>query len=41
MSEYQEKIKRLQKAVLKLMHWSGSSIDDLIDRGLLKEGDLK
>jgi hypothetical protein len=37
----EEKMERLKKAVLKLMHWSGNDMTDLIEYGLLNEGDLK
>jgi hypothetical protein len=36
----QEKLARLQRAVRKLAGWVGTDISDLIEDGILEEGDL-
>ena len=36
----QAKMKRLQDAVVKLADWSGNDISELIEDGMLGEGDL-
>lgn len=39
MSE-KEKVARLQRAVLKLAGWAGNDISQLVESGMLEEGDL-
>ena len=36
----QAKMKRLQEAVMKLAGWAGNDISELIEEGMLEEGDL-
>jgi len=36
----QAKMKRLQYAVVELAYWAGNDTSDLIENGLLQEGDL-
>lgn len=38
--ENEDRIERLSNAVRKLAGWSGNDISDLIEDGLLEEGDL-
>lgn len=39
-TELEARIERLSHAVRKLAGWSGNDIADLIEDGLIKEGDL-